>query len=112
MRCHLRFQNLHAVRPQELVNRILRVFQIGELSRPGRTDLTTCGGQSLGDPVIAERALFAVLVCGLNKPAAVGASLHAVAATEAVFLIDQHHAIGMIKVAPTGQTWVQGDSAQ
>src|SRR5579871_1434987 len=79
--------------PQKFVDRILRVFQIGKLSRTGRTDFTTRRSQALADPVIAEGALVCRIGLRINEPAAVGTSLDTVAATEAVFLIDQHDPI-------------------
>src|SRR5208282_218810 len=55
---HVRFQHLHAMGFQELVNRVVGILQVGQLPRTRRTRLAACGGQALPDPVIAERAFL------------------------------------------------------
>ena len=47
----------------------------------------------LRDPVVAQRALVDRLRARVDEAAAVGAGLHAVAAAEAVGLVDQHDAV-------------------
>ncbi len=81
------------MRPQKLMDRILRVLQIGKLPRASGTGFATRRGEALGDAVIAERALVRRLRLGIEEAAAVGAGLDAVAAAEAVLLVDQHDAI-------------------
>ena len=90
---HLRLQHLDGVRAQELVNRIARVLQIRELARAGRTGLAARRLQPLRDAVVAERALVRRVGPRIDVAAAVGTGLHAVAAPEAVVLVDQHDAV-------------------
>ena len=61
---------------------------------PGGAVLAAGGRKSLGDAVVAEGALIDRLLLGMQVAAAVRAGLHAVAAAEAVTLVDQHDAIG------------------
>ena len=90
---HLRLQYLHAVRFQELVNRVVGILEIHQLPRTGRANLATRGGQALGDPVIAKRALVRDSFFRVNIAAAVRAGLHAIRAAQAVLLIHQHHTV-------------------
>src|ERR1039458_10466240 len=94
---HRRLQHLHAVRLQELMNRIAGVLEVRQLPRAGRTTLATRGGESLRDAVIAECALLRSLGLRIDEAATVRASLHTVAATQAVRLFHQHHSIGTDK---------------
>src|SRR4030042_4796509 len=70
---HLRFQHLHLVGAQELVDRILRVLEVPEHPGLGRTGLAAGGGEPLRDPVVAEAALVDRLGAGVDEAAAVGA---------------------------------------
>src|SRR5271157_86077 len=94
---HVRFQDLDAMGFQELVNRVVGILQVRQLPRPGRTRLAACGGQAFRDPVIAESAFLGGLGFRIDEAATVGAGLHAIPAAEAVFLVDQNHAIRAYK---------------
>ena len=61
---------------------------------PRGTGFAAGRGESLGDAVIAQRALVGRVRLGVEEAAAVGAGLDAVAAAEAIFLVHQHHAVG------------------
>src|ERR1700693_147445 len=90
---HVRFQNLHAMGFQELVNRVVGILQVGQLPRARRTGLAACGGQTFRDPVIAESAFLGGITLRVDEAATVRAGLHTIPAAEAVFLVDQNHAI-------------------
>src|SRR5208283_274015 len=68
-------------------------FQVCQLPRTRRTRLATRGGQAFRDAVITQRALLGRLGFRIDEAAPVGAGLHAIPATEAVFLVHQNHAI-------------------
>src|SRR5579864_9118699 len=86
---HLRLQNLHAMRFQELMNRIFGILQIGKLPRPRGTDLAASGRQPLGDAVIAKRALLRRVRLGIDEAAPIRTRLHTIPATQAVTLVHQ-----------------------
>src|SRR5215469_9867751 len=90
----MRFQDLHAVRFQKGVNGIVGILEVCELPRAGGATFAARGGQALGDAVIAERAFVGDMLGGMEVTAAVGASLNAIAAADAVVLIHEDNAVG------------------
>ena len=76
------------------MDRILGVLEIDQLARAGGTVFAACGGESLGDAVVAEGAFVDGLALGVEVAATVGTGLDAVAATEAVILVNEDDAIG------------------
>ena len=91
------FQHLHAVRFQEGVNGIVGIFQIGELPSAGGAVFAARGGKAFGDAVIAKRAFIGHVLGGMEVAAAVGAGLDAIAATDAIVLVDEDDAVGGVK---------------
>src|SRR5215475_9522756 len=89
----MRLQHLHRVGLEKFVNGIVGIFQICQLPCPGRAVLTARRGQPFADAVITQRAFVSCVLCRVKEPATVGASLNAIAATEAVLVIDQHNSI-------------------
>src|SRR5260370_15529564 len=83
---HLGLQDHHFVFAQEFVDRILGVLEIDQLARAGGTGFAACGGESLGDAVVAEGAFVDGLALGVEVAATVGTGLDAIAAAEAVIL--------------------------
>ena len=77
-------------------------------ARPTGQMPTQAGFEPLGDPVVAQGAFVGGVGRWVDEAAAVGAGLHAVAAADAVLVVDQHHAVRVREEAPTGQTWVHG----
>ena len=75
------------------MNRIFGILQIGQHARLRWTGLATGRGQALRNTVVTERALIGRIRLRVEKAAAVGASLNAVAAPDAIFLIDQNHSV-------------------
>src|SRR5208282_2627916 len=93
----MRLQDLHRVRLQKGVNRIVGILQVGQLPRARGACLATGGGQTLRDPVITERAFIGGMFLGMEETASVRAGLNAVAAAQAVIVIDEHHTVGCMK---------------
>ena len=75
------------------MDRIRRILEVTEHPRPGRADLTAGRGESLRDPVVAQAALVHRTGPWIDKAAAVGTGLDAVAAPEAVISIHQDHTV-------------------
>src|SRR5271157_1888408 len=98
----MRLQDLHRVRFQKGVYRIAGIFQVGQLPRARGTCLATCGGQALRDPVITERAFIGSMFFGMEETASVRAGLDAIAAAQAIIVIDEHHSIGCMKSGADG----------
>src|SRR5579864_4482063 len=69
---HVRLENLHCVRSQELVNRIFGILQVGELASSGRADFGARCGQPFSNAVIAERAFLRRVGLGIDEAASVG----------------------------------------
>src|SRR5208283_2871622 len=98
----MRLQDLHRVRLQKGVNRIVGILQVGQLPRACGTCLATCGGQALRDPVITERAFVGSMFFGMEETASVRAGLDAIAAAQAIIVIDEHYPIGCMKSGADG----------
>ena len=73
------------MRPQEFMNGVVRIFEIGELPRAGGASFAARCGKAFGDAVVAERAFFRGIRFWIQKAAAVWARLNAIAAADAVF---------------------------
>src|ERR1044071_6241058 len=93
LRGQMRFQYLHAVRPQIFMDRVLRVPEVRQLARAGRTVFAARGGEALADPVIAKRALLGHVFLRMQKAAPVRTGLNTIAAAETVFFVYQDHAV-------------------
>src|SRR5512146_29160 len=94
---HLRLKHLHAMSLQEFMDWIIRILQVNKLTCARRAVFAAGGRQALRNPVVAERALVGHLLLRMNVTATIRASLHAICATQAVLLIDQHHSVGRHK---------------
>src|ERR1035437_2944838 len=82
---------------QELMNRIVGIFQVSKLASARRTVFAAGSRESFGNPVIAERTFLGGFLLRIDETAAVRTCLHAIAAAKAVFLVYLHHAIGTDK---------------
>src|SRR5208337_2366220 len=85
--------DLHAVGLQEFMNRVIGVFQVRKLPRPRRAHLAAGGRESFGDPVIAEGTFLRGFRLWVDEAAPIRARLYAIAAAEAVFLVDQNRTV-------------------
>src|SRR3954468_1967903 len=90
-------ENLHAVRPQIVVDWIRWIFEVGELARASRTVFATGGGESLGDAVVAERTFLGDLLGRMDEATTVWTRLNAVSATETIGGIDEHGSLRRIE---------------
>src|SRR5690349_24846037 len=86
-------QHLDMMRPQEFMNGVVRIFEIGELPRAGGASFAARCGQAFGDAVVAERAFFRGIRFWIQKAAAVWARLNAIAAADAVFFVNEDNAV-------------------
>lgn len=75
------------------MNGVVGILEVDELPRAGGTTFAASGGQPLGDAVITKRAFVGDVFGGVEETAAVGASLNAIAASDAVVLIHENYAI-------------------
>src|SRR5271166_3982103 len=94
------------------MHRIVGVLEVHQLPGASGTGLATCGGESLGDAVVAERALRGRLRLWIQEAATVRAGLDAVRQPRQYFWSTSTTPSGETNVAPTGHTCVQGESAQ
>src|SRR5579864_7065011 len=78
LRGQVRLEHLYLVAPQEFVNRIFRILQVGQLARARGAVFAAGRGQSLGDAVIAERALLRHVLFRMQKATSIRARLYAV----------------------------------
>src|SRR5208337_2170752 len=90
----VRLQHLDHVSLQKSVNWIMRILQVRQLPRPGRTRFATRGGQALRDAVVTQGAFLRRMPVRMKKAASVRTCLNAVAAAQAIVVIDQHHTVG------------------
>src|SRR4029079_12361732 len=90
---HLRLQHLNLMGAQVLMRWIVRVLEICNLSRAGWTHLNAGRRHPLSEAVIAQRALVGGVGAWIKIAAAVRTCLHAVPASDAVVLVDQHDAV-------------------
>jgi hypothetical protein len=81
------FENLNTVRPEELVYRILGIFQIYELPGGRGTSFTAGCGQAFCDSVVAKRALLGYMLSGMQKTAPVGTGLDAIPTAKTILLV-------------------------
>jgi len=79
---------------------------------PASANLHAGRQQTFGDTMVAQRALLRGVGSRAQKAAAVWTGLDAESAADAIFWVDQHRPVGASKVAPTGQTWTQGECWQ
>src|ERR1017187_5924859 len=79
------------------MNLIFGILQAGQLARTRGADFAARGGHSLGDPVIAQRALLRRVGLGIEEAAPVGARLDAIPATQAVLFVYQHNSIRRVE---------------
>jgi hypothetical protein len=93
----MRLQHLHTVRLKEFMHGIRRIFQIRKLPCACRAHFAARRRQSLCDAVVTQTAFLGSFGFRIQKAATVGASLNAVAAAEAILLIDQDYPIGADK---------------
>src|ERR1035437_2541050 len=98
----VRFEGFHEIVLVELLDRIirLRVLQVSEYARLGRTHLNASRLEASRDAMVAERAFLRGLRDRAQEPAAVRAGLDAKAAANAVRRIDQHRPIRRIESRP------------
>src|SRR5258708_968161 len=82
---------------QEFMHRIFGIFQIGQHARLRRTGFATRRGQTFRNAVVTERALVGRIGLRVEKAAAVGASLDAVAAAEAILLVHQDYTVRRVE---------------
>src|SRR5271169_1781399 len=90
-------QDLHIVGFEIRVYRIVWILEIGQLARARGAHFAASCRKALGDAVIAKRAFVGDVLRRMEIPAAVGASLDAVTATEAIILIDEHDSVGCVE---------------
>ena len=98
----MRLQDLHRVRLKKRMNRIVGILQVGQLPRARGACFTARSGQTLRDPVIAKRAFVGRAFFGMEEAASVRTRLNAIAATQAIFLINEHNSIGSMKSGADG----------
>src|SRR5208283_2672083 len=98
----MRFENLHIVGLQKRMDWIFGILQVNQLSGAGWAHFTTCGRQTSCDPVVAQRALIGGVLSGMKEAATVGTSLDAVAASQAIVVIDQHYTIRRVESSAHG----------
>ena len=84
---------MDTVRPEELVYRIRRVFQIYELPGSRGTSFTAGCGEAFCDSVVAKRALLGYMLSRMQKTAPIGTGLDAIPAAKTILLIHKHDSI-------------------
>ena len=98
----MRFQNLHIVSLQKLMDRIFGILQVDQLSGTGWAHFTARGRQPFCDPVVAQRAFIGGVLSGMKEAATVRTRLDTVTASQAIVVIDQDHTIRRVESCAHG----------
>ena len=77
----------------DLRDRITRVLDVPQLSRPEGTGLNAGGLKPLGDPVIAEVALFRCVIYRVEEPDAIRTAHDTVSATDTPGPVDHDNTV-------------------